>query len=88
MLFYLVLLSILNWNLENTYQVYVTKPVKKYMFCPELQTKCRWINGDFSSKHLLNLSLCIWPLRCFIETLAIGIYKHIYGVFPAEFLKQ
>ena len=38
---YLVLLSILNLNLKNTLQTFVTKPVKKYMFCPELQVTCR-----------------------------------------------
>ena len=24
------------------------KAIKKYMFCPELQATCRWINEDFS----------------------------------------
>ena len=54
---YFALLSILNLNLKDTYQEFVTKPVKKYMFCPELQVTCSWINEDFSCKRLWNVSL-------------------------------
>ena len=45
---YLVLILIFNLNFKNTLPALETTPVKKYMFCPELQATCRWINGDFS----------------------------------------
>ena len=48
----LALLSILKWNLKNTVKTFVTKPVKKCMFCPELQVTCCWIKDNFSWKRL------------------------------------
>ena len=124
---YLVSLSILNLNLKNTLQTFVTNPVKKHVlsritsymsvnkrrllmktfvasqfnYCPLIwmfqsrrlnnkinnvhEKALRIIYSDYKStfQELVDKDVSFSVHHRNIQTLAIEIYKHIYGLSPA-----